>query len=140
MLCTSLSDNNVLPKGYTYKSAIEISHLDEVAEIIALKLQEIGYKIEHILYGKCIYGEKSISKDMDLTEIIRKVQDNKLDISEIYELLGKIGGPYMYFNKGSQFAHEKEVRFVWEVTTIPSEGMVVIKVPEIIPYCKRIDF
>jgi hypothetical protein len=142
VLCTSLSQNNVLSEGKPYDACIEIDDLLSFVRVATIKLAE-KVNIEGVVHGACMYHNKEL-QDKIRSNALEKIMEqtsngNSFDFSLLSQLAGEIGGNKVFFSKPLDKQEECEYRIVW-LTDQEQKDAIVIEIPEARDFCRPIYF
>lgn len=142
VLCTSLSQNNVLSKGEPYDACIEIDDLLSFVKVATIKLAE-KVNVESVVHGACMYHNKEI-QDKIRSDALEKIMQqtsgsNSFDFSLLSQLAGEIGGNKVFFSKPMDKQEECEYRIVW-LTDKEQKEAIVIEIPEARAFCRPVYF
>lgn len=139
VLCTSLPPAN--PKT-SVPDTIVITDPECFCREITNSLMEKGLCVAEVLYGACVYNDKTISIETDnfVSYICEKTdKDNMFPSKEIFEFVNAHAENDIIMNKPTSFMHENEFRFVWKLTKSFSDEKLIITNPNLVKYCKLMD-
>jgi len=142
LLCTSLSENNIMPGGNEYSHCLEILDSDKFIDMVTLALIENGYQVNRVLCGPCNYGERLITNsktNLDIQELLQESDSNTIDFEKVFSIPNAVAGDGMYFRKGLDKAFEHEFRIIWDINNCDNDH-IIVKVPDAIRYCQKKSF
>lgn len=144
LFCTSLSENNNLPDGTHYSTAIKIVNLNGFVDAVTKALIKCGYDVSVILKGPCIYNNRKIQREIrgqTLSELTSEIENgSSFDFGKFVALQQSISSNDLFFSKPLDKSVENEYRIVWLLDSEIKKDYICIDVPEAIQYCQKIVF
>jgi hypothetical protein len=90
--------------------------------------------------GCCIYlAQRKVQRKMGVAvdEAVKMNEQGKMNLMRVMEVIGAATFPDIYFWKLGQYAHQQEVRFVWDIGDRVN-GPLSVECPEAVQFCERI--
>jgi len=134
VLCTSLLHSTQMYNDFKCDSCIEINDPLQFANLIAREIKGV----ERVIFGPCHYV---LDKTIDRNSVSQFSCEKEHDYETLLQKTVLDGSIHVPFRKHCQYCHQHEYRFLWEISSAmePIDGSKVIKVPEAIPLCNRLD-
>lgn len=152
LLCTSLSQENTQTCGDTY--GFKINNADQFFDMLTRALISKGLSVCEVVKGPCVYNNKKIVLNASGTGFIgaflKDSEQGCLNFLPSFQFIREQAENHILMNKPTCFASESEYRFVWKLTQPPrketvsedvavnGDGSIIVKVPELIPFCERL--
>ena len=144
ILCSSLCDFNLSREGRPRENSygIEIQYPSLFAAAISKKLFEMGYAVVSSVIGPCHYQSNKNIEACGMQDVSKEYfgfDEDSVNFDIMFRRISEMSGIDGYFTKEKFFQHEHEFRFVWLLQEDIEDETLIIKVPEAIKYCTKIE-
>lgn len=154
LLCTSLSQVNLQADGTPYQYGFKIINPCMFLDILTRAFFAKGIIVREVVKGPCVYNNKKITINANGTGLISAfIEESKsgvLNFSPTISFIHEQAQNHILMNKPTRFSSENEYRFVWKLARsikqedvaedvkVNEDGSIIIRVPELIPFCERL--
>jgi len=106
-----------------------------------LELTRSIQRVQGVLHGNCIYVDNRIiqKKYPQIDESLLINQQGELNMNNAKIISDEIQGVDAFFFKKKNYQEQSEYRIIWQ-TDREISGGIIIKCPEAVKYCQRIEF